>query len=70
MCVICLDADPVHVVHDHQAGKVRGVPCFGCNAALGQFKDRPDVLRRAAEYLEGIVWKPTLEAPGVYQLPS
>ncbi|WP_261802120.1 MULTISPECIES: hypothetical protein [Streptomyces] len=37
---------------------------------MGQFKDRPDVLRRAAEYPEGNVWKPTLEASGVYQLPS
>ncbi|RXS69866.1 hypothetical protein EST54_04910 [Streptomyces sioyaensis] len=70
MCVICLAADPVHVDHDHETGKVRGVLCFSCNAALGQFKDRPDVLRRAAEYPEGNVWKPTLEASGVYQLPS
>ncbi|MET7797578.1 endonuclease VII domain-containing protein [Streptomyces decoyicus] len=70
MCPICLDASPVQVDHDHETGKVRGVLCFSCNAALGQFKDRPDVLRRAAEYLEGNVWKPILEAPGVYRLPS
>lgn len=70
ICPICLDPAPVHVDHDHRTGKVRGVLCFSCNAALGQFKDRPDVLRRAAEYLEGNVWKPTLVAPGVYQLPS
>ncbi|GAU66220.1 endonuclease [Streptomyces sp. NBRC 110611] len=70
LCVICLDAEPVHVDHDHETGKVRGVLCFSCNAALGQFKDRPDVLRRAAKYLEGIVWKPILEAPGVYRRPS
>ncbi|WP_078894578.1 endonuclease VII domain-containing protein [Streptomyces sp. CT34] len=70
LCVICLDAAPAHVDHDHETGKVRGVLCFSCNAALGQFKDRPDALRRAAEYLEGNVWKPILEAPGVYRLPS
>lgn len=70
MCPVCLDGDPVQVDHDHGTGRVRGVLCFSCSAALGQFKDRPDVLRRAAEYLEGNVWKPIFEAPGVYQLPS
>ncbi|MFG2530740.1 endonuclease domain-containing protein [Streptomyces sp. NPDC048516] len=63
-------AAPVQVDHDHETGKVRGVLCFSRSAALGQFKDRPDVLRRAAEYLEGNVWKPIPESPGVCQLPS
>ncbi|WP_241268714.1 endonuclease domain-containing protein [Streptomyces chrestomyceticus] len=36
----------VHVDHDRRTGKVRDVLCFSCNAALGQFKDRPDVLGR------------------------
>ncbi|MCF3134782.1 endonuclease domain-containing protein [Streptomyces olivochromogenes] len=70
VCCICLAAAPVHVDHCHETGRVRGVLCFSCNAALGQFKDRPDVIRRAAAYVEGIAWKPTLVAPGVYQLPS
>ncbi|GGU79075.1 recombination endonuclease VII [Streptomyces albospinus] len=70
LCPICLESDAVHVDHDHATGRVRGVLCFSCNAALGQFKDRPDALRRAAGYLEGNVWKPILEAPGVYRLPS
>lgn len=70
ICCICLSASAEHVDHDHETGKVRGVLCFSCNAALGQFKDRPDVIRRAISYLEGNVWKPTLVAPGVYQLPS
>ncbi|MER5719219.1 endonuclease VII domain-containing protein [Streptomyces sp. NPDC002132] len=70
VCCICLAAAPEHVDHCHQTGRVRGVLCFSCNAALGQFKDRPDAIRRAAAYVEGIAWKPTLVAPGVYQLPS
>lgn len=70
LCVICLAAPPEHVDHDHETGAVRGVLCFSCNAALGQLKDRPDVMRRAADYVEGNSWKPTLVAPGVYQLPS
>lgn len=70
VCPICLSAMPVHVDHDHATGRVRAVLCFNCNAALGMFKDRPDALRRAASYVEGIVWKPTLVAPGAYRLPS
>ncbi|MEU1851601.1 endonuclease VII domain-containing protein [Streptomyces sp. NPDC019990] len=70
VCCICLSAVPEHVDHCHGTGRVRGVLCFSCNAALGQFKDRPDAIRRAAAYVEGIAWKPTLVAPGVYQLPS
>ena len=70
LCVICLKAPAVHVDHCHETGRVRGVLCFSCNAALGQFKDRPDAIRRAAAYVEGIAWKPTLVAPGVCRLPS
>ncbi|WP_245738497.1 endonuclease VII domain-containing protein [Streptomyces sparsogenes] len=70
VCCICLSAPAAHVDHCHEKGRVRGVLCFSCNAALGQFKDRPDVIRRAATYLEGNAWKPILVAPGVYQLPS
>ncbi|GAA3240845.1 endonuclease VII domain-containing protein [Streptomyces thermocoprophilus] len=70
VCCICPAAVPEHVDHCHETGRVRGVLCFSCNAALGQFKDRPDVMRRAAAYVEGIAWKPTLVAPGVYLLPS
>ncbi|MDX3056122.1 endonuclease VII domain-containing protein [Streptomyces sp. NE06-03E] len=70
VCCICLTAPAEHVDHCHETGRVRGVLCFSCNAALGQLKDRPDAVRRAAAYLEGNAWKPTLVAPGVYQLPS
>lgn len=70
LCVICLAAPAVHVDHCHRTGKVRGVLCFNCNSAIGLLGDDPDTVRRAAAYLEGISWKPTLVAPGVYQLPS
>ncbi|MDI3386887.1 endonuclease VII domain-containing protein [Streptomyces sp. B-S-A8] len=70
VCCICLTAPAEHVDHCHETGRVRGVLCFSCNAGLGQYKDRPDAMRRAAAYLEGISWKPILVAPGVYQLPS
>ncbi|WP_309144509.1 endonuclease VII domain-containing protein [Streptomyces sp. BR123] len=69
-CVICRIGPAEHVDHDHETGKVRGVLCFSCNAALGQFKDRPDVMRRAAAYVEGNLWKPTIVAQGVFRQPS
>ncbi|MFJ2258848.1 endonuclease VII domain-containing protein [Streptomyces sp. NPDC087844] len=70
LCVICLKAPAVHVDHCHKTGRVRGVLCFNCISGLGLLRDDPDVMNRAADYLEGNAWKPTLVAPGVYQLPS
>ncbi|MPQ99636.1 endonuclease [Modestobacter sp. I12A-02628] len=51
-CAICRTAPAAHVDHDHETGRVRELLCFGCNGGLGQFKDAPDVLRRAATYVE------------------
>jgi Recombination endonuclease VII len=61
VCAICRTAPAVHVDHDHRSGKVRGMLCFSCNAALGHFRDEPAVLRRAARYLEMYAVK---SAPG------
>ncbi|MEV6398832.1 endonuclease domain-containing protein [Streptomyces sp. NPDC051907] len=70
VCSICLAAPAVHVDHCHETGRVRGVLCFNCNSGIGKLGDDPDTLGRAIAYLEGNAWKPTLVAPGVYQLPS
>ena len=60
-CAICRDIEPgggrtgaLSVDHDHVTGKVRGILCHQCNMALGKFKDNPELLRRAADYLVGI----------------
>lgn len=40
--------------HCHSTGKVRGILCGGCNKGLGHFRDNPESLARAAEYLRGV----------------
>jgi hypothetical protein len=38
--------------HDHTTGIKRGMLCHSCNPGLGLFRDRPDLLRKAAEYID------------------
>lgn len=46
--------DVVAVDHDHKTGKVRGLLCNACNKALGFFKDDPELIFKAYNYLS--VW--------------
>lgn len=52
-CAVCCDRPAEHVDHDHATGMVRGLACAGCNTGMGQLRDDPITLRRAADYVEG-----------------
>lgn len=41
-----------HVDHCHEKKVVRGLLCTSCNSGLGRFKDNPDLLIAAADYLK------------------
>ena len=62
-CFLCASAgflmdknkhvEKLAVDHCHDTGKVRKLLCHNCNRALGLFKDNPELLRKAADYVEG-----------------
>lgn len=56
VCAICGKAGSgkraPHTDHDHKTGLFRGIVCFFCNAYLLRQRVTPDLLRRAAAYLE------------------
>lgn len=60
-CAICGDepdpngikaASRLHVDHCHTTGRNRALLCGRCNMGIGYFRDRPPLLRAAAEYIE------------------
>lgn len=58
-CAICKSSDTGRktsvlflVDHDHKTGKVRGLLCHKCNAAIGMLRDSIEILNFAIEYLK------------------
>jgi hypothetical protein len=41
-----------HTDHCHTSGKIRGLISWKANKALAAFRDDPEMMRRAADYLE------------------
>ncbi|MCK9458440.1 MAG: endonuclease VII domain-containing protein [Proteobacteria bacterium] len=54
-CAICgkppKEGKRLHVDHDHNCGKIRGLLCFRCNFGLSYFAEDYQTLQRASEYI-------------------
>lgn len=51
-CSICSATNLLNIDHDHTTGKLRGLLCPNCNSGIGKFKESPDLLYAAIEYLK------------------
>lgn len=56
-CAVCATKEPggrggFHLDHCHGTKKIRGLLCSNCNLMIGLAKDRPEILKAAADYLE------------------
>lgn len=62
VCAICHEPETrknrfsgicrLHIDHDHKTKVIRGLLCSRCNAGLGYFRERPDLLESAITYLK------------------
>ena len=50
-CWICKQKKALHIDHCHRTGKIGRLLCGNCNRALGLFRDSPELLEKAAEYI-------------------
>lgn len=48
----CATGRKLAIDHDHKTRVIRGLLCSACNNGLGRFRDNPELLRKAADYLD------------------
>jgi hypothetical protein len=51
-CKICGSVRNLHIDHNHETGKFRGILCSKCNHAIGLFKENINNLIEAINYLK------------------
>jgi hypothetical protein len=57
LCAICGSSENgryshLSIDHCHSSGRIRGLLCNNCNRGIGLLRDKAELLRKAAEYLE------------------
>lgn len=58
-CAICqqIPTSVLHVDHDHDTGKIRGLLCGRCNSGIGLLQDCPTIIESAAAYVRLAAYK-------------
>lgn len=54
ICEVCGTTEKIHVDHDHETGKWRGMLCSPCNTSLGFLQENPDRIMALAEYAKRV----------------
>lgn len=71
-CAICKGKPSrtkhLHVDHCHETGRVRGLLCDSCNLGLGSFKEDPERVTKAADYLRRWRLGPQVSGGDIQQL--
>jgi len=55
LCDVCgrpPTGNRLSIDHNHVTGELRGLLCINCNTGLGMFKDNPELLLLAVDYLD------------------
>lgn len=58
-CALCAKpfqsmwGNDMHIDHDHETNKIRGILCMPCNVALGMLGDNEEGLSKALSYIKG-----------------
>jgi hypothetical protein len=60
VCAICQKPSKrnLHIDHEHNTGKIRGLLCFRCNWGLSFFQENTDLLSRASNYVQNAEYTP------------
>lgn len=51
-CYICGTNGILCIDHSHKTKQVRRLLCRNCNLAIGNFREKPDIMRKAADYVD------------------
>lgn len=51
-CQICSSKERLHIDHNHDTGKYRGILCGKCNQGIGLLNDSAEQLQKAVIYLQ------------------